>query len=68
MPTVDDVCRNKASIIERTLRRMKEEYTADPELKSFTHIDAITLNIERACRTAIDAACAFRLYVALLCQ
>lgn len=56
MPTVDDVCRNKGSIIERTLRRMKEEYAADPDLKSFTHIDAMTLNIERACQAAIDAA------------
>jgi uncharacterized protein YutE (UPF0331/DUF86 family) len=56
MPTADDVIRGKASIIERTLRRMKEVYAADPGLKSFTHIDAMTLNIERACQAAIDAA------------
>lgn len=52
----DDVCRNKAAIIERSLRRMKEESAADPELESYTHIDAMTLNIERACQAAIDLA------------
>lgn len=52
----DDVCRNKAAIIERSLRRMKEEYTADPELENYTHIDAMILNVERACQGAIDLA------------
>jgi len=52
----DDVCLNKAAIIERALRRMKEEYTADPQLKNYTHIDALILNIERACQAAIDLA------------
>lgn len=56
MPTADDVCRNKAAIMERTLRRMKEEFRADPELKNFTHVDAMTLNLERACQAAIDLA------------
>lgn len=55
MPTApDDVCLNKAAIIERAIRRLRQEYAADPELKSFTHIDALTLNIERACQAAID--------------
>jgi uncharacterized protein YutE (UPF0331/DUF86 family) len=53
---LDSVCFNKAAIIERSLRRMKEEYSLDPELTSFTHIDALTLNIQRACQASIDLA------------
>ncbi|HRZ25810.1 MAG TPA: DUF86 domain-containing protein [Spirochaetota bacterium] len=52
----DDVILNKGAIIERSLRRMMEEFHADPELKNFTHIDAMILNIERTCRAAIDCA------------
>ena len=52
----DDLCRNKAAIIERSLRRMKDELAADPELRDYSHIDALTLNIERACQAAIDLA------------
>lgn len=52
----DSVLLSKASIIERSLNRMREEYSLDPRLQSFTHIDAMTLNIERACQAAIDAA------------
>jgi uncharacterized protein YutE (UPF0331/DUF86 family) len=52
----DDVSYNKAAIIERSLRRVKEEYSFDPELKNFTHIDALILNLERACQAAIDLA------------
>jgi uncharacterized protein YutE (UPF0331/DUF86 family) len=52
----DDVCLNKGAIIERSLRRMHEEYAADPALQNFTHIDALTLNLERACQAAIDLA------------
>jgi uncharacterized protein YutE (UPF0331/DUF86 family) len=53
---IDDVCLNKAAIIERALRRMQQEYHANPTLDDFTHIDAMTLNIERACQAAIDLA------------
>ncbi len=53
---VDDICLNKSAIIERSLRRMKEEFSADPELENWTHVDAMTLNIERACQAAIDLA------------
>jgi uncharacterized protein YutE (UPF0331/DUF86 family) len=53
---IDDICLNKASIMERALRRVKEEYRANPALDNFTHIDAMTLNIERACQAAIDLA------------
>jgi uncharacterized protein YutE (UPF0331/DUF86 family) len=52
----DDVCMNKAAIIERAIGRALEEYASDPELRSYTHIDAMTLNIERACQAAIDLA------------
>ena len=53
---LDDVCYNKASIIERALRRVLEEYGNDPQLKNYTHIDAMTLNVERMCQAAIDLA------------
>ena len=54
---VDDVLLNKAAIIERCLRRISEEYAGNPShLESFTHQDAIVLNLERACQAAIDLA------------
>ncbi len=57
MPTTrDNVVLNKAAIIERSLRRMKEEYAFNPALDNYTHIDAMILNIERACQAAIDLA------------
>ena len=57
MPTpLDDVLLNKAAIIERCIRRIREEAAASPSLDSFTHVDALTLNIERACQAAIDMA------------
>lgn len=52
----DDVLLNKAAIIERCIRRIKSEYQACPDLNNYTHIDALTLNIERACQAAIDMA------------
>lgn len=52
----DNIMFNKASIIERSLNRVIEEYNFDPTLKNFTHIDALILNIERACQAAIDMA------------
>ena len=52
----DNISLNKAGIIERCLRRMREEYSADPELGNYTHLDALILNIERACQAAIDLA------------
>ncbi len=57
MPTQpDDVLFNKAAIIERCTRRIQNEYHACPKLDNFTHVDALTLNIERACQAAIDMA------------
>ena len=52
----DDILLNKAAIIERCVRRMLEEAGACPCLDDFTHVDALTLNIERACQAAIDMA------------
>ena len=52
----DDVALNKAAIIERCIRRIREEYAAAPDLQNYTHIDAMTLNIERACQACIDLA------------
>lgn len=52
----DDVSFNKAAIIERCVRRIHEEYSANPALDDNTHVDALTLNVERACQAAIDLA------------
>ncbi len=57
MPTEpDNIVLNKAAIIERSLKRMKEEFSYNPALDNYTHIDAMILNIERACQAAIDMA------------
>lgn len=52
----DDVMLNKAAIIRRCVVRMLEEYAANPELDNYTNVDALTLNIERACQASIDMA------------
>jgi len=56
MLTSDDVMLNKAAIIERSIKRILEEYSHDPGLENLTHVDAMILNIERACQAAIDMA------------
>ena len=56
---MDDILLNKAAIIERCLRRVAEEQAACPELDNYTHIDAIILNLEKACQAAIDIAMHF---------
>jgi len=54
---MDDVVLNKASIIERCLRRVDEEYGGDDaRLDDQTRQDAIVLNLQRACQAAIDIA------------
>jgi uncharacterized protein YutE (UPF0331/DUF86 family) len=55
---VDDVLLNKAATIERCLQRIDQEYKGhEAELdRNFTRQDAIILNLQRACETAIDAA------------
>lgn len=52
----DDIILSKGAIIERCIHRIHEEYHADPSFSSFTHMDAMILNIERACQAAIDSA------------
>lgn len=51
-----DIALNKAAIIGRCIARIKEEYAADPDLNNQTRVDALTLNVERACQAAIDLA------------
>jgi len=52
----DDILLNKAAVIERCIRRIRAEAAAAPLFDDFTHLDALTLNIERACQAAIDIA------------
>ena len=57
MPTPpDDILLNKAAIIERCVRRITEEVKSCPGFDDFTHVDAMTLNVERACQASIDMA------------
>jgi len=56
MTVPDDIVLNKASTIERCLLRVKDEHEHCPLLDNFTHLDALILNLERACQAAIDMA------------
>ncbi|MBV4438465.1 type VII toxin-antitoxin system HepT family RNase toxin [Clostridium tyrobutyricum] len=52
---MNDVVLNKISVIERCIKRIKEEYDNNPEnLKNYTKQDSIILNIQRACEASID--------------
>jgi uncharacterized protein YutE (UPF0331/DUF86 family) len=54
---MDDVVVNKASIIERCIKRIHEEYQGNfDNLKNYTKQDSIILNIQRACEACIDLA------------
>jgi uncharacterized protein YutE (UPF0331/DUF86 family) len=52
---MDDVVINKCAVIERCLKRVREEYTVDFRT-NFSRQDALILNLERACQAAIDLA------------
>ena len=53
----DDVVRNKALSIERCLDRVRDEFGDDrSRLENQTVEDAIVLNLQRACESAIDLA------------
>jgi uncharacterized protein YutE (UPF0331/DUF86 family) len=53
----NDVILNKISIIERCVKRVKEEYNNIPEnLKNNTKQDSIVLNLQRACEASIGLA------------
>lgn len=54
---MDDIFIGKLTTIERCLRRVRDEYAADPgNLRNITRQDAIVLNLQRACEAAIDLA------------
>ncbi len=55
---MDDVILNKAAVIERCVRRVREEHAAlAGDLASdITRQDALILNLLRACEAAIDLA------------
>ena len=54
----DDVILNKAATIERCLQRVLNEYAGDKQnlVANQTKQDAIILNLQRACESAIDLA------------
>jgi len=54
----DDVVLNKAASIERFLQRIQDEYAGTKQnlAENQTKQDAIVLNLQRACETAIDLA------------
>lgn len=54
----DDVILNKAASIERCLQRIEEEYAGNEQnlVRNQTKQDAIVLNLQRVCETAIDLA------------
>lgn len=55
---IDDVMLNKAAIIERCLRRVREEYQGCEMTlaENYTKQDSIILNIQRACEASLDLA------------
>jgi uncharacterized protein YutE (UPF0331/DUF86 family) len=53
----NDVVLNKTSIIERCVKRVREEYNNNHEnLKNYTKQDSMILNLQRACEASIDLA------------
>ncbi|WCL51191.1 type VII toxin-antitoxin system HepT family RNase toxin [Leptospira sp. GIMC2001] len=52
----DDIISNKVSIIQRAISRALAEFRKNPEFTSYTELDALILNLERACQAAIDLA------------
>jgi uncharacterized protein YutE (UPF0331/DUF86 family) len=52
----DDISWNKVSIIQRALNRSLEEYQKNSYLENYTELDALILNLERACQASIDLA------------
>lgn len=52
----DDVLLNKAAVIERCVRRAREEHAAAGShfASDYTRQDAAVLNIQRACEAALD--------------
>ena len=55
---MNDIVINKIQNIQRCVRRAREEYQADRDgfATNYTRLDAVLLNVLRACETAIDLA------------
>ena len=53
---MDDIVLNKASIIEKCIERIKEEYVGHEDIfeENYTKQDSVVLNLERACQACID--------------
>lgn len=48
---------NKVQVVARCLKRVEEEFAGNPRnLENITKLDAIVLNLQRACEAAIDLA------------
>ena len=58
---MDDVALNKAAVIERCLRRVREVYADDERnlRDDLTRQDSIIVNLQRACEAAIELAMHF---------
>ena len=53
----DDVIVGKAQIVERCVKRAREEFAASSDFSTdYTRQDAAILNVERACEACIDIA------------
>jgi len=53
----NDVILNKINVIERCVKRVREEYDNNPgNLQNITKQDSIILNLQRACEASIDLA------------
>lgn len=50
---VTDVLTNKAAIIERCVARIREDFDEDFGT-NYTKLDAVILNLQRACQACID--------------
>jgi uncharacterized protein YutE (UPF0331/DUF86 family) len=53
---MDEIELNKLAILQRCFMRIQEEYELSCDLRHYSHIDALTLNVERACQACIDWA------------
>lgn len=53
---MDDIVLNKASIIEKCIDRIKEEYVGHEDIfeENYTKQDSVVLNLERACQACMD--------------
>ncbi|MCW7472008.1 DUF86 domain-containing protein [Leptospira levettii] len=50
----DDIILNKIAVMQRAIKRALEEFNKNQSLSNYTEVDALILNLERACQAAID--------------